>query len=134
MMHRRQIIWFQLQMQLNIQRYILHFSFICSICTFEYNHLIKSRVEGQKVASHETTKGEGEGVTILLKSHSTRNTSGFRGMEGFSPQMYVCNKITYFNSSNLAQRQQTHICCKKFVGLCCPGRIRGSGGLDQNYF
>ncbi len=32
------------------------FSFIGSICTFKYSHLIEPRVEGQKVASHGPTK------------------------------------------------------------------------------
>jgi hypothetical protein len=43
-MHRKQVIWFQLQTQFNI--------FTGSVCTFKYSHFIKLGVEGQKVASH----------------------------------------------------------------------------------
>jgi len=76
----------------------------------------------------ETTKG-GEGSDHLSKNHSIRNNSGLGGMEGFSPQVYVCSKITCFNLSNMAQRQQTHICCQKFVDLCGPSRMGGLGEL-----
>jgi hypothetical protein len=51
-----QTICFQLQMQFNILKWTLHFSFTNNICTSKCNHFIEPRVEGQKVISQPTTK------------------------------------------------------------------------------
>ncbi len=48
----------------------MHISFIGSICTFKYNHLIEPGVEGQKVASH-TSKQKLMKVQFLNQTNGT---------------------------------------------------------------